>query len=110
MTVESIINLRGEFHLESIDRDIELEFVREFATGGLHLGPTVSSHDRRERIRVAIFAQKLQRAAFRDSGITYAEAYRKCYGQSIELRSVPRAQSPMEEPSDDLDVDDEDWT
>jgi hypothetical protein len=34
--------------------DIEMSYIREFATGGVLLGSNLSSEDRRERIRTAI--------------------------------------------------------
>jgi hypothetical protein len=75
--------------LSQIDRDLELDFIREFAVGGEMLS-SLSADDRRERIRVAIYAKKLVNAPFRDSGMDYAQAYRRCYGRPIEMRSAPR--------------------
>jgi hypothetical protein len=96
-----------------LDRGIELEFIREFSVGGLHLGSGLTSDDRRERIRIAIFTNKLDKKAFRQSGLTYADAYRECYGRSIEMRRMSRDQpipSHVEEPDDDLDDDDSNGT
>jgi hypothetical protein len=47
-----------EGKLKQVDRDLELHFIREFATGG-ELLKALSVDGRRERIRVAIYAQKL---------------------------------------------------
>lgn len=74
--------------LTRVDGDIELEFVREFSVRGELQG--LSTDDRREHIRVAIYAQQLVHKPFRDTGMDYAEAYSKCYGQPIEMRRVPR--------------------
>jgi hypothetical protein len=72
-----------------IDQDLELDFIREFAVHG-ELLRGANADDRRERIRVAIYANKLERALFRDSGIDYREAYRRCYGRPIEMRRTVR--------------------
>jgi hypothetical protein len=64
---------------------LELDFIREFAVGGeLLKGPGVD--DRRERIRVAIYSQKLAHMLFRDGPMTYAQAYAECFGQPLEMR------------------------
>ena len=44
-----------------LDRDLELDFIREFAAGGESM-KGLSADDRRERIRVAIFVHKLAHA------------------------------------------------
>jgi hypothetical protein len=74
--------------LTRVDGDIELEFVREFSVGGRLQG--LSADDRREHIRVSIYAQQLMHRPFRDSGISYLQAYEKCYGQLLEMRRAPR--------------------
>jgi hypothetical protein len=75
--------------LMHVDRDLELDFIREFAVGGeLLKGSSVD--DRRERIRVAIYAHNLLHAPFRDSGMDYGQAYRRCYGRPIEMRRTVR--------------------
>jgi hypothetical protein len=71
------------------DRDMELDFIREFATGG-ELPQGLSSDDRRERIRVAIYTQELVYRRFRDTAMTYAGAYEKCFGQPLEMRRTVR--------------------
>jgi hypothetical protein len=68
-----------------LDRDLEMDFVREFAVGGERLR-ALSVDDRRERIRVAIYSYNLVHAPFRDSGMDYAQAYQCCYGRPIEMR------------------------
>jgi hypothetical protein len=71
------------------DRDLELDFIREFATGAESL-TGLSADDRRERIRVAIYALKLVHMLFRDGPMTYAETYAKCFGQPLEQRRIVR--------------------
>jgi hypothetical protein len=81
--------LRQMQPLTHLDRDIELEFIREFSVNGEFLNsPNVD--DRRERIRVAIWTNKLERAPFRDSGMNYGQAYQSCYGRPIEMRATVR--------------------
>jgi hypothetical protein len=75
--------------LRHLDRDLELDFIREFACGG-ELMKDLSADDRRERIREAIYAHKLPHTLFRDGPMTYAEAYQQCYGRAIEMRRTPR--------------------
>jgi hypothetical protein len=75
--------------LMRLDRELELDFIREFAVGGeLLRGSNVD--DRRERIRVAIYGHNLVHAQFRDSGMEYAQAYESCYGRPIEMRCTAR--------------------
>ena len=74
---------------KSIDRDLELDFIREFSTGG-ELLKALSIDSRREHIRVAIYTQKLQYALFRDGPMTYAEAYAECFSRPLEMRSAVR--------------------
>jgi hypothetical protein len=75
-------------HLAHLDRDLEIEFIREFSVGGCLTG--LSLIDRSERIRVAIYAGKLVRAPFRDSGMSYGAAFARCFGRPIEMRGTPR--------------------
>jgi hypothetical protein len=82
--------------LAHIDRDLELDFIREFAAGG-ELMKGLSADDRRQRIRVAIYAHKLPHTLFRDGPMTYAEAYAKCFGRPIEMRHTVRPE-PNSEP------------
>jgi hypothetical protein len=81
--------------LKHIDRDLELDFIREFSTGG-ELLKALSVDIRRERIRVAIYTQKLPHLLFRDGPMTYAEAYAECYGRPLEMRSVVRHEPKSE--------------
>jgi hypothetical protein len=75
--------------LTHVDRDLELDFIREFATGGALLNG-LSIDDRRERIRVAIYTHKLAHMPFRDGPMNYAEAYAECFGRPLEMRSTVR--------------------
>jgi hypothetical protein len=54
----------ANYILMHIDRDLELDFIREFAVGG-ELRTSISADDRRGRIRVAIYAHKLAHMLFR---------------------------------------------
>jgi hypothetical protein len=84
--------LRRMQPLTHLDRDIELEFIREFSVNGEFLkGSNVD--DRRERIRIAIWANKLERSPFRDSGMNYGQAYQRCYGRPIEMRATVRTEA-----------------
>ena len=60
----------------------------------------ISAEDRRERIRVAIYTQKLAQMLFRDGPMTYAEAYASCYGRPLEMRRTVRSE-PTSEPEVD---------
>jgi hypothetical protein len=75
--------------LKHVDRDLELDFIREFSAGG-ELLKGLSVDDRRERIRVSIYTQKLPHMLFRDGPLTYAEAYAECFGRPLEMRRVVR--------------------
>jgi hypothetical protein len=81
--------------LKHVDRDLELDFIREFSTGG-ELLKDLSVDNRRERIRVAIYTQKLPHMLFRDGPMTYAEAYAECFGRPLEMRSAARHQPKSE--------------
>ena len=78
-----------------VDRDLELDFIREFSTGG-ELLKGLSDDNRREHIRVAIYIQKLPHSLFRHGPMTYAEAYAKCFGRPLEMRSAVRDQRKSE--------------
>jgi hypothetical protein len=73
------------------DRDLDQEFIREFAVGGDLLNG--SFVDRRERIRVAIYRSNLLHVPFRDSGMDYGQAYEFCYRRPIEMRSTVREET-----------------
>jgi hypothetical protein len=85
--------------LMQVDRALEMDFIREFATGG-ELLTILSDVSRRERIRVAIYSHKLAHLMFRDGPMSYAEAYAECYGQPLEMRRTvrrdPDSESPIE--------------
>jgi hypothetical protein len=81
--------------LKPVDRDLELDFIREFSTGG-ELLKGLSVANRRERIRVAIYTHKLPHMLFRDGPMTYAEAFAECFGRPLEMRSAVRVQSKSE--------------
>jgi hypothetical protein len=84
-----------EGKLTQVDRELELDFIREFSAGG-ELLRGLSVDDRRERIRVAIYTQKLPHMLFRDGPMTYAEAYAECFGRPLEMRRVVRHQPKSE--------------
>jgi hypothetical protein len=75
--------------LMHVDRDLELDFIREFAVGG-ELLKCSNVDDRRERIRVAIYSRNLLHSPFRESGMDYRQAYERCYGRPIEMRRTVR--------------------
>ena len=81
--------------LKHVDRELELDFIREFSTGG-ELLKDLSDVNRRERIRVAIYTQKLPHMLFRDGPMTYAEAYAECFGRPLEMRRAVRDQPKSE--------------
>src|SRR5476649_962859 len=81
--------------LKHVDRDLELDFIREFSTGG-ELLKALNVDIRRERIRVAIYTQKLPHLLFRGGPMTYAEAYAECFGRPLEMRSAARPQPQPE--------------
>ena len=84
-----------EAKLEHVDGELELDFIREFSTGGESL-IGLSVDNRRERIRVAIYTQKLPHMLFRDGPMTYAEAYAECFGRPLEMRRAVRHQPKSE--------------
>jgi hypothetical protein len=70
--------------------DIEMALIRILSVHGLILSSeNMSTADRRERIRVTIMERRCQHGMFNDE-LTYAQAYKRCYGQSVELRKSPR--------------------
>ena len=71
--------------------EIEMAFIIEFSHarhGAIGADPNRDS--RAERIRVAIWREDKVRALFRDSGMTYATAYRKAFNLSVDARKHPR--------------------
>src|ERR1700729_1221053 len=91
MNADESAPAESERILMHVDRDLELDFIREFAAGG-ELLKGLSVDDRRERIRVAIYTQKLPHMLFRDGPMTYAEAYAECFRRPLEMRRVVRHQ------------------
>ena len=81
--------------LTPLDRDLELDFIREFAVGGELKGS--NADDRRERIRVTIYGRNLIHQPFRDSGMDYGQAYHRCYGRPIEMRRTVRHEPKSEQ-------------
>jgi len=79
----------SEAMIMRVDRELELDFIREFSTGGESL-QGLSLDVRRDRIRVAIYTHKLAHAFFRDGPMTYAEAYAECFGRPLEMRRIVR--------------------
>jgi hypothetical protein len=100
MNLDKSAPAKSEGELKHVDRDLELQFIREFSTGG-ELLKGLSDDNRRERIRVAIYTQKLPRLLFRDGPMTYAEAFAECFGRPLEMRSAVRPQ-PKSDPTDFL--------
>ncbi len=84
-----------------VDPDLELDFVREFSTGG-ELLQSLSVDKRREYIRVAIYTHKLVHTLFRDGPMTYAEAYAKCFGRPLEMRRTARPERKSEPDCDEV--------
>jgi hypothetical protein len=92
MNADNSAPAASEGMLMQVDLDLELDFIREFSTGG-ELLQGLSVDVRRERIRVAIYTHKLVHMLFRDGPMTYAEAYAECYGRPLEMRSIVRRES-----------------
>lgn len=97
MNAEESAPVEYEGKLKHVDRDLELDFIREFATGG-ELLKDLSDVNRRERIRVAIYTQKLPHMLFRDGPMTYSEAYAECFGRPLEMRRTVRHDPKSELP------------
>jgi hypothetical protein len=89
MNVDDSARSESEDTLTHVDQDLELDFIREFTTGG-ELLKGLSVDDRRERIRVAIYTHKLSHSLFRDGPMNYAEAYEECFGRPLEMRRIVR--------------------
>jgi hypothetical protein len=84
-----------------VDQDLELDFVREFSTGG-ELLRGLSIDNRRERIRIAIYTHKLAHTLFREGPMTYAEAYAECFGRPLEMRRAVRHEPKSAPDCDEL--------
>ncbi len=80
---------------QTVERaDIEMALVRILSVHGLILSSeTMSAADRRERIRVTVMERRIQHAMFNED-LTYGQAYKRCYGRSVELRKTPRPEPP----------------
>ena len=80
---------------QTVERaDIEMALIRILSVHGLILSSeNMSTADRRERIRVTIMERRCQHGMF-NKELTYAQAYKRCYGQSVELRKSPRPEPP----------------
>ena len=89
MNADEPASAEHEGKLKHVDRELELDFIREFSVGG-ELLKDLSVDDRRERIRVGIYTQKLPHLLFRDGPMTYAEAYAECFGRPLEMRRTVR--------------------
>jgi hypothetical protein len=95
MNADQSAQAESEGMLTHVDRDLELDFIREFTTGGeLLVGLSVDV--RRERIRIAIYTHKLVHMLFRDGPMTYAEAYAECFRRPLEMRSTVRPEPKSE--------------
>jgi hypothetical protein len=91
--------------------DIEVAFIREFSVGGLQIGKSPHKADRRERVRQAIYVSGYIATQFHDTPMTYAEAFRVCYGERLDRRAALRdlvdPGAPEDEPDEDESDDDE---
>ena len=97
MNADKPASLESKATRVHVDRDLELHFIGEF-DGGAELLKDLSVDGRRERIRLAIHAQKLAHLPFRDGPMTCAEAYAKCFGRPLEGGSVrhPALHNPFD--------------
>jgi hypothetical protein len=90
--------------------DIEMALIRILSVHGLVLSSeNMSTADRRERIRVTIMERRCQHGMFNEE-LTYGQAYKRCYGQSVELRKSPRPEAAgpeVPEPAEEGDSDSE---
>jgi len=88
--------------------DIELAFIREFSHSGNQIGRTAARPERRERVRQAIYIHGKANERFEGEGITYAEAFRVCYGERLDRRAAARALPDTQpEAEDDNEPDNE---
>ena len=94
-----------------------MSFIRTLSVKGLVLGGAISAEDRRERIRLAIYQQRLDAAPF-DANTNFAQAYELCYNRPLDLRRISRgspqriidvgeADEECVSEYDDSDLDDE---
>jgi hypothetical protein len=75
--------------------EIELAFIREFQVLGCDLSDNVGRLARMERIRIGIFRERREDRQFCGTEMTYAQAFKKCFGKNAELRSIKRDQIGM---------------
>jgi hypothetical protein len=80
--------------------DIELSFIREFSVAGNLIGMTASRNERRERVRQAIYVSDKANERFHDPTMTYAQAFRLCYGERLDRRAATRA---LPDPDDTME-------
>jgi hypothetical protein len=95
MNADELAPAEYEGKLKHVDQELELDFIREFSTGG-ELLTALGDVNRREHIRVAIYTQKLPHMLFRDGPMTYAEAYAECFGRPLEMRRTVRPEPNSE--------------
>jgi hypothetical protein len=93
--------------------DTEMAFIRILSTSGVKLSG-FDAQDRRERIRVAILTQNMSSESFPFGPAylpeTYAQAFERCYGSRLELRTRPRdshRRPNVDEVLQDLDDEEE---
>lgn len=83
---------------------IETMMAVEFSVGGLQIAKSRSHVDRRERIRQAIFTSGKAQHRWQDSVMTYAEAFRECFGERLDRRAATRELPEPEGEEDDDSV------
>ena len=83
--------------------DFELMFIREFSTARNLIGRSAGRPERRERVRRAIYENHRADVAFYGEGFTYAEAFRRCYGEQLDRRAVLRP-TELDDEDDDEDL------
>jgi len=74
-----------------------MAFVRSLSVHGVVLSGNLSAEDKCERIRVAILMQRREACEI-EPGLTYGEAFRRCYGKAVDKRKLVRDRfgRPME--------------
>jgi hypothetical protein len=104
-----MLTLGGGMISEWTREDIDLALTREFWRNGEQRTATLSSTEKRGRIRIGILQERRERLQFYDSGLTYMQAYQLCYGLALELRRFPRepVRAHRIEPIDDYDESEE---
>lgn len=70
--------------------DIELAFIRIFSVNGCVLqSASMTAHDRRERIRIALMQHGMKDEPF-DTGRSFGRAFEDCYQMAAEQRRLVR--------------------